>query len=235
MFGNDETQIITKVTRRNNYFHIECKSSGFGFEAKHLGREKPPKVGDAVICHTYQGSLVRGVTLRGKLLYMLTDEDIDHDREERKEKRHAKQMKDFKRDRKKLNEAYDALPIEFQRRISWFRAHNPDFRWDLEAYEMSVCTDAVQIAETLKTVPKINRFYKAKHEKQQEMVPGLYQGHSGNSFGAAVNLARLYVQTPLWVILEHGALTPLTGCEDYGCAHPRPKDVMDSIPEAKAA
>lgn len=228
----DKPQPITKVERSRGYWYIETKGSGFGFETKHTKGKKPPAVGDEVICHTVQGSLIRGVTLRGELLYYKTDEELEADRLEGARKHREEREKEFKRNRKKLNEQYDALPPEFQRRVSWFRAHNADFRIEYEPYELSVCTDAVLIATTLKTEAKIKRFSKASYKKQQELVPGMFDGHSGNSFGMAVRLAHLYVQNPLWVIAEHGALTPLVGCVDYGCVHPRPTDVLDAVKEA---
>lgn len=39
-------------------------------------------------------------------------------------------------------------------------------------------------------------------------------------FGFAVRLAYWYVTDPGAVVAEHGALTPLVGCGDYGCPHP---------------
>jgi hypothetical protein len=233
MAWNEEPAVITKVTRLRGMWHIETKGSGFAFDTKYTKGKGAPQVGDEIICHTVQGSTVRGVTLRGELLYYKTDEELEQDREKWKEEHQQKKLKEFNRNRLKLNKAYDALPPEFQRRISWFRAHNPDFRVEFEAYEMSCCTDAALIVETLGTAKQVEKFAKASHKKQHEMVPGLYDGHSGNSFGMAVSLARMYVANPLWVIAQHGALTPLVGCEEYGCAHPRPADVIASLPEEK--
>lgn len=225
----DGPQPITKVSRSKNSWLIETKGSGFGFDVKYTKGKKPPAVGDLIECHTHLGSRVRGVTLRGEQLFYKTDAELEADRLEFAEKNRERKEKEFKRDRKKLNEQYDQLPPEFQRRVSWFRAHNPDFRVEYEAYELSCCTDAALIVNTLKTEVKIKSFAKASYKKQQELVPGMYQGHSGNSFGMVVRLAQLYVQNPLFVIAEHGALTPLVGCIDYGCAHPRPADVMEAI------
>lgn len=227
MYGGP--QPITKVERREGTWLIETEGSGFGFDTKYTKGKRAPEVGDLIECHTHLGSRIRGVTLRGELLFHKTDEELEADRLEFSQKQRERREKEFKQNRKKLNEQYDALPREFQRRVSWFRAHNPDFRVEFEPYELSCCTDAVLIATTLKTAAKIKRFAKASHKKQQELVPGMYDGHSGNSFGMALRLASLYVQNPLFVIAEHGALTPLVGCEEYGCAHPRPADVIAAI------
>ena len=228
----DSPSTIKEVSRRNNRWHVLTESSsGFAFDVKYTKGKGAPKVGDEIICHTHNGSTIRGVTLRGELLFMKTEEELKAEHEEWRRKYNEDKQKEFKQKRRQLDDDYDSLPIEFQRRISWFRAHNPDFRWDFEGYEMMVCVEAVRIAEALKTAAKIRQFQKASYKRQREMVPEISDEHSGNSFGAAVQLAAYYVQNPLWVILEHGALTPLVGCDDYGCAHPRPADVMASMPQ----
>ena len=57
---------------------------------------------------------------------------------------------------------------------------------------------------------------------QKAFIPDLNEGHSGNSFGMSCRLAYNYLQDEEMVFFEHGALTPLVGCAEYGCAHPRP-------------
>jgi hypothetical protein len=229
VFGDPSA--IKEVSRHKNSWHVLTESgSGFGFDVKYTKGKGAPKIGDEIICHTYNGSTIQGVTLRGELLFMKTEEELEAERLERVRQHKLEQQAEFKRQRKKLDDDYASLPIEFQRRISWFRAHNPDFRWEYESYEMMVCLEAVRIATALKTDTQVRKFKKASYKRQREMVPGISDDHSGNSFDAAVHLAWYYVQNPLWAILEHGALTPLVGCDDYGCAHPRPADVMASIP-----
>lgn len=55
-----------------------------------------------------------------------------------------------------------------------------------------IITDAKKVYETLKTPEAINEFYKASFEKQQEMVKGLDDGHSGFSFSCVCNNAYRY-------------------------------------------
>lgn len=223
---------IKEVSRHANRWQILTESgSGFSFDVKYTKGKGAPKVGDEIICHTHNGSTIQGVTLRGELLFMKTEQQLEEERQEWVRKHQEEEKAKFRKERKRLDDDYDSLPIEFQRRISWFRAHNPEFRWEFESYEMMVCVEAMRIATTLGTAAKIKKFRKASYKRQREMVPGISEDHSGNSFAAAVQLAMYYVQNPLWVILEHGALTPLVGCDDYGCAHPRPADVMASIPK----
>ncbi|MBQ9035625.1 MAG: hypothetical protein IJ099_06700 [Alphaproteobacteria bacterium] len=55
-----------------------------------------------------------------------------------------------------------------------------------------IIADAKKVYETLKTPEAINKFYKASFEKQQEMVKGLDDGHSGFSFSCVCNNAYKY-------------------------------------------
>jgi hypothetical protein len=54
-------------------------------------------------------------------------------------------------------------------------------------------------------------------EAQKTIVPDLDDGHSGNTFGAALCLAHLYLTEPEAVAGVMGALAPLVGSEEYGC------------------
>jgi hypothetical protein len=169
------------------------------------------------------------VDLRGEPLFYRTQDEIDQEHEEWKRDFAKRKIRDFEKDKARLNREFARLPEVFQRRISWFRANLPNWRVEHEGYEMSACVDAVLIADTLRTPGAIRKFGKASHKKQRELVPGISEEHSGNSFGFAVKLAWLYSSEPLLVIAEHGAMTPLVGCKEYGCAHPRPADVEEAM------
>src|SRR5439155_24841417 len=108
------------------------------------------------------------------------------------------------------------------------------WRWEHEAYEMSACTDAVKVAEAWNKAEGIDHgrddFSAWIHEVHPEDVGG-FEGHSGNSWDFACRLASCLIYDPAMVVLEHGALTPLVGCIDYGCPHPPPPDVMDRLEE----
>lgn len=113
-----------------------------------------------------------------------------------------------------------ALPDVFQRRLAKFQRTNPDFRWKHEGYELLCCEQGALIADTLKTPEAVQAFSKADNDEQNRLVPGLDQGHSGNSFTFSYRLAFEYLTDPELVVQEHGALTILVGCESYGCPHP---------------
>lgn len=54
---------------------------------------------------------------------------------------------------------------------------------------------------------------------EEQAKAGIDPGHSGNTFGFACHLARLWIIGPEAVVTEHGAMVPLVGCKDYGCTH----------------
>lgn len=83
---------------------------------------------------------------------------------------------------------------------------------------MFTCLEAVKIAKACKTADGIAKFKKMGWEAQKKMA-NISDGHSGNTFGCACYLATLYIQSPEYVEKMHGALTPLVGCEAYGCSH----------------
>lgn len=224
--------VITEVTRTRSGYSIRAGSSGFLLARKHLNGVKPPKVGDQIALYTVLGSTVRGIDLRGVPLFYKTQEELDAEHEEWCKRHEERQKKDFEKNRRKLDRQFASLPDVFQRRISWFRAWNPNFRWKHEAYELSACVDAVKIATAMKTPKGVESFRKMKYETQRAKVPDLYDGHSGNSFSVACRLAWLYLTNPILVVAEHGAMTPLTGCEEYGCMHPRPDDVIAAVKDA---
>jgi hypothetical protein len=225
---------IEKIEETEGGWEITMPSAGFFLKREDLGAVDPPAVGDEVTTYTHQGSLIRGIDLRGEPVFYKTQDELDADHEKWQAEHTARRKQEFEEAREELDYQFASLPAVFQRRISWFRAWDPDFRWKSEAYEMSACVDAVKIAEQMKTPEEVVRFREMPYEEQREAVPDLYDGHSGNSFGMAVRLAWLYLSEPLLVIAEHGALTPLVGCEEYGCAHPRPPDVIAAAEGAMA-
>lgn len=218
-----ETMRLTEVTENDHGFSLLASHSGFG-----LSREYgvTPEVGDAVTLYTHRGSMIRGLDLNGTPVFYKTHAELDEDHRHYVEAENRRRDEELEAQRDEREADFSALPEVFQRRIKWFRAHNPRFRQDFEPYEMSACLDAVRLAEWAASEADpgeaIREFQQATCESQREMVPQLaYDRHSDNSFGFAVRLAHHYVTEPENVYQEHGAMTPLVGCLDYGCVHPR--------------
>ncbi len=62
-----------------------------------------------------------------------------------------------------------------------------------ESYNRFCCEQGIIIAESLRTKDKIVEFHKMGWGEQKALVPGLDDGHSGNTFGMACKLAITYL------------------------------------------
>ena len=61
------------------------------------------------------------------------------------------------------------------------------------AYNKFCCEQGIIIAESLRNKDKIIEFQKMDWNDQKKLVPGLDDGHSGNTFGVACRLAISYL------------------------------------------
>jgi hypothetical protein len=162
------------------------------------------------------GFTVRGLVVGGRIDRYRTEDENREWEQAQVEAANQRRRDDFEKQRPELDRQFAQLPEAFQRRIARFReAGGPDWRWEYEPYEMMVCVDAVKIAEFCLTEGiTIGSFAGLPWDEQKRA--GISDGHSGNSFSAAVHLARLW-PNPDAVVAEHGALVPLVGCEAFGC------------------
>lgn len=224
--GDDEFECtrIVEVNERDWGWDLKM-DHGWSFQVGKENAANPPRVGASYFFGEGFGRPVRGIVMRetrdeyGVEVFYRTKAEEKKRHENWCDENKAKKKRDFERDRAKLDADYAGLPKCFQSRLDRFRAHCPDFRWEFEPYEMSVCVDAVKIATVLKTREAIAEWYKLPYEEQRKVVD-FFDGHSGNSFGCAISLARAYVDEAYeWIATSHGALVPLVGCEAYGCAH----------------
>ena len=218
-----QEHILEKVTDSNDSWEIKIQDGGCLNIPK---TEFTPRAG--MIARFYGkgfGYSVRGVTIRHECggsftpIYYRTIEEAENDHKRYCAKMERDREKKLEINKKAMDADYDALPDIFKRRIDGFRAANPDFRRDYENYEMFTIKEAIKIANAVKDPAKIHDFYKKPFNEQAKMVVGLDEGHSGNTFGCACQLARLYLESPEGVLKVHGALTPVVGCEAYGCKH----------------
>lgn len=111
----------------------------------------------------------------------------------------------------------EELPEPFRARIRFFMRRE---QWGprFGDYELFVCQEALKILAVVNTVEALARFHRASHEGQRALIPTLdYHNHSGNTFGQACLLARLYLAGPDYIPKAHGGLCPLVGCDEYGC------------------
>lgn len=177
-----------------------------------------PRVGDTIrFWGRGIGYPFRGIALNGRTVFYETEAEQQVEWKRTEEERKRKQRAEYEDRREDFRQRIDALPDPFRDRLNGLRQRNPDFGWRFEAYELTVCEDAVKIATALQTPEAIDEWYEQSWDDQQRIVPGLFDGHSGNSFGAAVYLAKAMIVDPQAIPHIHGALCPLVGCQEYGC------------------
>jgi hypothetical protein len=176
---------------------------------------------------------VRGLAIDGHLFWYRTEAEQKALDEQQRDDYDRKQRETFDASRADLDAQYDGLPPLFKMRIDRFRAANPDFRWKHESYEMFICTQAVLLGEWAlsttggdpeKAVEAIDGWDRINskdndppydYATQKTMVPGWDDGHSGNTHGCAVVLAKEHVRRSERVPLYPAALAPLVGTVDY--------------------
>lgn len=163
------------------------------------------------------GYTVRGLDIDGQEVFYRTEAEQDEKQRQWVAAEKKKRETEYEAKRGEYERRVEALPKVFKDRILKFRAANDRFRYDFEPYELFCCEEAVKIAAHCKTADGVDVFYKNPWEEQ--VKAGLEDDHSGNTFGTACLLAKLYVTKPEYVTKAHGALTPLVGCVEYGCEH----------------
>lgn len=166
------------------------------------------------------GHTVRGIVIGGRVYRYKTAAQEAADHRAWVDNLHAEREREMEAQRDRIAARLEALPGVFRERIEKFRRDGGhEFQRDYEPYELFCCEQAVEIADALKTTEAIRRFHDLPWKEQKALVPALVDGHSGNTFGMACALARLYLDSPEFVTKAHGALTPLVGCDAYGCKH----------------
>jgi hypothetical protein len=211
-----EEHKLTAVNEHDDGYELMMGSLGF-FVKKPV--PVVPEIGQTVRVYGKFGSPVRGIFFNGQQVFYRTQAEQD--------KLHAEQVAASEKEKKETWEAQKdeyfakiaALPELFQRRIKKFQDTNPDYDWKFGGYELFCCEQAWVFVSSLGTAEALQAWAKLGYEEQKAQVPELSDGHSGNTFGISVRLAWHYLTNKENVVLEHGALTPLVGCEEYGCPH----------------
>jgi hypothetical protein len=192
---------------------------------KNPNKLPPPEVGDQV--HFYGrgfGYPVRGVICGENVYYYRTEAEADELHRQEVEKMRQEKREDFQKNKAQWDKDLAALPPEFQARIQRFQSRNKDWEWNFGPYEMFCCKEAHKILKAIGSVENqdvivnLRDFSDAEYDEQKKMIPTLdYENHSGNTFGASVMLAGIYLRDKSFLPKAHGALCPLVGCQDYGC------------------
>lgn len=234
-----EDKHIAKVHKEDGGWSIDFKEGASFWVPGEPGIE--PKAGmTARLYGKGFGFVVRGLDLDGReVFYRTADEEERRYRKEVAAQKH-KQADEFERDKDEYMARVAALPVPFQRRIEKFTRTKGDSWWpDFGPYELFCCEQAWLYARILKTPGKVKEMANARHADQKALllaacttdddrkaIEQAFAEHSGNTFAFACRLAVWFTQRPETVVLEHGALSILVGCPEYGCPHPPPDDIL---------
>jgi hypothetical protein len=207
--------VIVRVTphSRGGDWTVQVKQSGWegtiSLTVPNLTGRPDPRVGQTIRIYGGGVGSFHGIDLGGQEVFWRTPWErfaervrwlAQHDRDKREA---------FERERATLDRRVAELPLPLKARIERFRREDPKFRMDSEAYEMAAVGDAPKIARAIATergwklaedlaAPGVHEdevraavedFRAASYEEQKRRVPDLDEGHSGNTFSAAVMLA----------------------------------------------
>ena len=165
------------------------------------------------------GGITRGLFLNGQKVFYRTEDEQDLKNRQDNEDSQRKTKETFEDNKDDYFDRINKLPEVFQKRIAKFQNTNPDYDWKFGGYELFCCEQAVKLADYFKSDNALMTWNKLDYKEQEKQCPVLDKGHSGNTFGVSIRLAHWYLSNPENVIAEHGALTPLVGCKEYGCPH----------------
>lgn len=179
----------------------------------------PPDVGERVRMYGRGlGYTVRGVVIGERVYRYQTEAESRNEHATWSARMKAERAAKYESARDEYDARVSALPAPLKDRIQGFRAFGGDeWRHEFEPYELFVCEQAAAFASKFGTVEAIDKFCTLPHANQRIAVPEMSDEHSGNTFGAAVTLAKAMILTPELVDKMHGALCPLVGCREYGC------------------
>lgn len=219
----DDTSFTTdRLTGfRRGETHTELEHDGCVFAASNAEIDAAGvalRVGSEVRCYGRGfGYPVRGLVIDGVMVFYRTEDQEQARHEQWVADQKAKRIADYEARRSEYDARIAALPETFRTRLHGFAAKNPEFGPEYLPYELFVCEEAVKIARACDTEAEVQRFAGLPYPEQKARVPDLGEGHSGNTFGAACYLARLWLHEADLVPKAHGAIVPLVGCDAFGC------------------
>ena len=203
-----EKRIIEKVKDLDDAYEISTESGICFILSK--DHKVVPKPEDTVTLYTFNCSSIRGVDINGEKVFYKSDEQLEKERKEYHKKLQKQREERFKKEKPKLDEKYKNLPKPFKDRIDKFRDNCDNFRVEYESYEMLCCVEAVKIANVFDSAEELTNFTGDLFKKCN-----LSDGHSGNTFGAAKFLAKVYLENPKHLKNIPAAIAPIVGQEKF--------------------
>lgn len=212
-----EEGTLTRVDGPRDGWYSVTSSNGWGCGVSaEYGVE--PKVGDAFVTWGTFGRPIRGQAINRHVLYYRTPAQQDVQQQIEADARKAEKIAEYESKRSDYDRRVAALPPLLRSRIEGFRARGGDeWRWDHEPYEMACCEEAGRLVQHFQTADAIAAFAKLDWKEQEAAFPQMDKGHSGNTWGFSVMLAKLVLTKPQHVVEMHAAICPLVGCADAHC------------------
>jgi hypothetical protein len=211
------TDTVKEATRDGDGWSVQMENGWHIYAAPAIDGHTPQPGDTITLWGRGIGYVVRGVAIDDVVYRYESDEDYQTRSRREQDERDAKKRSEYEQAKRDNDARIDKLPRVFQKRIDGFRERRADFGWQHEGYELFTCEQAAAFAEAFPDGDALTAFNEMTYEQQRAACPAMDDGHSGNTFGSAVYLARLYLDHPYMVPKAHGALCPLVGCDDYGC------------------
>lgn len=195
--------LIEAVDVQDDWVDIKFdKGMACGVERKHLINGYVPQVGDTFRDYSRGfGSMSRGRLFFPKdsnevyLAWYRTPEEADAKHERWKADWEQEQRESYRRSAASIDAKRAALPEAFKKRLDRFERTSKDFVTQSLPYELFCCTEAVVLADALKTSAEVERFQKLDYTEQKKLVPQLaHDEHSGNTYGGMIHLAYHYLE-----------------------------------------
>lgn len=212
-----EEGALTKVVEHEDHTGWSCQIGSIGFVIPRLPVIKygsrlrepvVPEVGDHVRIYGTFGYPIRGIDVRGEVVFWRDDAMADEHHRRTVANMKTQDARRFVCERQRQDTEYAALHPLLKDRIDRFRAEKDDFRQRDEPYEMFCCTEAMKVAEHCKAQrPEDPQGYFEEMVKQdapngsidpwwgQLIDAGVVsQDHTNNTFGGALSLARVLLR-----------------------------------------
>lgn len=157
---------------------------------------QPPVADESLVVLGGLGHQIRGIFIGGRQYRYTTREEADREREEWLSDHQRQKEESFYVNISEWLKRKNALDEPFRKRMDRFANKGFEEFWrESGAYELFTVEQANLLLNRAKArgenpVEWLEEFYDAKWEKQKEMFPGLDEGHSGNTFGGMVWLAK---------------------------------------------
>lgn len=213
-----QSHILDAVYEDKDGWHVRSKD-GWTLYVTNKHCTTPPQDGERMIVYGRGlGYPVRGIDIGGRVYLYMTEAQHEQAEIDERLAAKAKRLAEFVAGRAEFNRRVSALPIKLRERMEQFLATSDEWGAAHGNYELFVCEEAAKVLGAFSSSKDIEAFWHSSYENQKAAVPGLaYDKHSGNTLGAALMLARVYLTNRDLVPVAHAAICPLVGCSNAGC------------------